>query len=73
MCLHNGLCLIYRYNERTNLEVQLFNIQMKLRAANQKNWHPPDGKLVSDINQAWVKLDGAEHEREVALRKELIR
>lgn len=46
---------------------------MKLRAANQKNWHPPDGKLVSDINQAWVKLDGAEHEREVALRKELIR
>ena len=65
--------MFFRYNERTNLEIQLFNIQTKLRAARQKNWYPPEGKLVSDINKAWVNLEGAEHEREVALRKELMR
>ena len=62
-----------RYNERTNLEVQLFNIQMKLQAARQKNWYPSEGKLVSDISRSWVNLEAAEHERAVALRKELIR
>ena len=63
----------YRYNERGILEVQLFNIQMKLQAAKRKIWYPPEGKLVSDINKAWVKLEAAEHGREVALRKELQR
>ena len=67
------IILLFRYNERTNLEVQLFNIQMKLRAARQKTWHPPEGKLVSDISRAWISLEGAEHEREAALRKELMR
>jgi spectrin beta len=62
-----------KYNERGVLEVQLFNIQMKLQAAKQKIWYPPEGKLVSDINKAWVKLEAAEHGREVALRKELQR
>ena len=46
---------------------------MKLRAARQKTWHPPEGKLVSDISRAWISLEGAEHEREAALRKELMR
>ena len=41
----------HRYTERCNLEVHLFNIQTKLRAAKQKNWYPPEGKLVSDINK----------------------
>ena len=62
-----------RYNERGVLEVQLFNIQMKLQAAKQRIWYPPEGKLISDINKAWVKLEAAEHAREVALRKELQR
>jgi spectrin beta len=62
-----------KYTERSNLEIQLFNIQMKLRASRQKTWYPPEGKLVSDINKAWVRLEAAEHEREVALRKELMR
>uniref|UniRef100_A0A1X7T722 Calponin-homology (CH) domain-containing protein n=1 Tax=Amphimedon queenslandica TaxID=400682 RepID=A0A1X7T722_AMPQE len=62
-----------KYAERTNLEVQLFNVQMKLRSIHQKNWYPPEGKLVSDITQAWINLDSAEHEREVSLRKEIIR
>lgn len=29
--------------------------------------------MVSDINKAWEKLEKAEHERELALREELIR
>ena len=41
----------YRYMERSNLEVQLFNIQTKLRASKQKNWYPQEGRLVSDINK----------------------
>ena len=40
-----------RYTERGNLEIHLFNVQTKLRAARQKTWYPPDGKLVSDINK----------------------
>ena len=62
-----------RYNERGVLEVQLFNIQMKLQAAKHRIWYPPEGKLISDINKAWVKLEAAEHAREVALRRELQR
>ena len=53
--------------------MHLFNIQMKLQAAKQRIWYPPEGKLISDINKAWVQLEGAEHTREVALRKELQR
>ena len=45
-----------RYTERANLEVQLFNIQTKLRAAKQKTWYPPEGKLVSDINKVGVVI-----------------
>ena len=53
--------------------MQLFNIQMKLQAAKHRIWYPPEGKLISDINKAWVKLEAAEHAREVALRRELQR
>lgn len=51
---HTFLC-IFRYTERSNLEIQLFNIQMKLRASRQKTWYPPEGKLVSDINKVCIK------------------
>ena len=51
MCHTNGALTLRRYSERGNLEVQLFNIQTKLRAARQKTWYPPEGKLVSDINK----------------------
>ena len=73
MTSHDVPLCVHRYNERTNLEVQLFNIQMKLHAARQKNWYPSEGKLVSDISRSWVNLEAAEHERAVALRKELMR
>ncbi|XP_056139093.1 spectrin beta chain, non-erythrocytic 1-like isoform X2 [Lampris incognitus] len=62
-----------KFQEKGNLEVLLFTVQSKLRANNQKPYVPHDGKLISDINKAWERLEKAEHERGVSLRKELIR
>lgn len=44
-----------------------------MRAANQKPYTPREGKMIHDINRAWERLEKAEHERELALREELIR
>uniref|UniRef100_A0A8C0Z1L9 Spectrin beta chain n=2 Tax=Canis lupus familiaris TaxID=9615 RepID=A0A8C0Z1L9_CANLF len=62
-----------KFTEKGNLEVLLFTIQSKMRANNQKVYMPREGKLISDINKAWERLEKAEHERELALRNELIR
>ncbi|XP_075902338.1 spectrin beta chain, non-erythrocytic 1-like isoform X1 [Nelusetta ayraudi] len=62
-----------KFTEKGNLEVLLFTIQSKMRANNQKVFTPREGKLISDINKAWERLEKAEHERELALRTELIR
>uniref|UniRef100_A0A3B3RNV7 Spectrin beta chain n=1 Tax=Paramormyrops kingsleyae TaxID=1676925 RepID=A0A3B3RNV7_9TELE len=62
-----------KFQEKGNLEVLLFTIQSKLRANNQKPYVPHEGKLISDINKMWERLEKAEHERGVALRTELIR
>ena len=62
-----------RFEEKGNLEVLLFTIQSKLRAQNLRPYLPREGKLIADINRAWTELEKAEHERELALREELIR
>ncbi|XP_071162084.1 spectrin beta chain-like isoform X8 [Mytilus edulis] len=62
-----------KYKEKGNIEVQFFNIQAKLKANGQKNYTPPEGLLVHDIETAWLKLEKSEHEREVAMRDEMIR
>uniref|UniRef100_A0A4W5P6I1 Spectrin beta chain n=2 Tax=Hucho hucho TaxID=62062 RepID=A0A4W5P6I1_9TELE len=62
-----------KFTEKGNLEVLLFTIQSKMRANNQKVYMPREGKLISDINKTWERLEKAEHERELALRTELIR
>ncbi|XP_063038503.1 spectrin beta chain, non-erythrocytic 4-like, partial [Melospiza melodia melodia] len=62
-----------KFQEKGNLEVLLFTIQSKLRATNRKLFVPSEGKSIWDINKAWSRLEKAEHEREVALRNELIR
>ncbi len=64
---------VFRYRERGNIEVHFFNIQTKLKSNGQRHWVPPEGKLVSDIERAWVFLEKAEHDRELALREEMIR
>ncbi|XP_052270062.1 spectrin beta chain-like isoform X3 [Dreissena polymorpha] len=62
-----------KFVEKGNLEIMLFTLQSKMRANNQRPYLPVEGKLISDINKAWDKLEKAEHERELALREELIR
>ncbi|XP_067895582.1 spectrin beta chain, non-erythrocytic 1-like isoform X1 [Heterodontus francisci] len=62
-----------KFQEKGNLEVLLFSIQSRMRANNQKVYTPHEGKLISDINRGWKRLEKAEHERELALRNELIR
>lgn len=62
-----------KFVEKGNLEVLLFTIQSKMRANNQKPYTPREGRMLADINRAWEALEKAEHERELALRDELIR
>lgn len=44
-----------------------------MRANNIKPYTPAESKTIRDINKAWEKLEKAEHERELALREELMR
>ena len=62
-----------KFVEKGNLEVLLFTLQSRMRANNQKPYFPKEGKMISDINKAWERLEKSEHERELALREELIR
>ncbi|XP_055939314.1 spectrin beta chain-like isoform X2 [Argiope bruennichi] len=62
-----------KFQEKGNLEVLLFTIQSKMRANNQNPYFPKEGQKIGDINRAWERLEKAEHERELALREELIR
>ncbi|KAK7507019.1 hypothetical protein BaRGS_00001870, partial [Batillaria attramentaria] len=62
-----------KYRERGNIEAHYFNIQARLKANGQKLYVPPEGKLIHDIETAWMTLEKCEHGREVALKDELIR
>ena len=35
-----------------------------MRANHQKPYLPREGKMISDLNRAWERLEKAEHERE---------
>ena len=62
-----------RFAEKGNLEVLLFTLQSKERANQQVPYQPHDGKMISNVNRAWQGLERAEHERELALREEILR
>ncbi|KAK6756847.1 hypothetical protein RB195_014959 [Necator americanus] len=62
-----------KFEEKGELEVLLFTLQSAMRANNQRPFVPREGKLIGDINRAWDTLEKAEHERELALKEELIR
>jgi len=62
-----------RFAEKGNLEVLLFTLQSKERANQQNPYQPREGKMISDVNRAWENLERAEHERELALREEILR
>ena len=56
-----------------NIELHLFAVNTKIQANKQSRYIVPSGKMIVDISKAWENMEGAEHERETALRKELLR
>uniref|UniRef100_A0A336KQL4 CSON014177 protein n=1 Tax=Culicoides sonorensis TaxID=179676 RepID=A0A336KQL4_CULSO len=62
-----------KYKERSEIEALYFHINTLLKSLNQPHYTPQDGQLINDIERAWQKLENAEHNREVALRDELLR
>ncbi|CDW52048.1 protein sma d; protein sma c; protein sma b [Trichuris trichiura] len=62
-----------KYKEKGELEVLVFNIRTKQKALGTKQYVPPNGLLLHDIETAWNTLESAEHNRQVALHEELIR
>lgn len=59
--------------DKGNLEAHLFNIQTQLFSQSRPMYLPPNGLLISDINNLWEKLETIESARERALRDDLIR
>ncbi|XP_074649217.1 spectrin beta chain-like isoform X2 [Tubulanus polymorphus] len=62
-----------KYVERGNIEAQMFAIKAKQKASSQRQYVPREGYLIHDIERAWTGLEKAEHDRETALRAELMR
>ena len=62
-----------RYAERANMEVAVFSIQALVSSCHLRPYVPPEGRLVSDVEKAWGKLEKAEHDRGIALREEMVR
>jgi spectrin beta len=62
-----------RFQEKGELEILLFTILSRMRANNQRPFLPREGRTIADINKAWRSLEKSEHEREIALKEELIR
>ena len=62
-----------KFNEKGAIEMMFFQIRSQLSVHNMKAFSAEEGKTVMEINNAWQRLEKAEHGREIALRDELIR
>ncbi|XP_039432326.1 spectrin beta chain, non-erythrocytic 1 isoform X2 [Culex pipiens pallens] len=62
-----------KYKERSEIEALYFHVNTLLKTLHQPHYTPQDGKMINDIEKAWRALENAEHNREVALREELLR
>ncbi|XP_036411988.1 LOW QUALITY PROTEIN: alpha-actinin-4 [Colossoma macropomum] len=49
-----------KVQEKCQLEINFNTLQTKLRLSNRPAFMPSEGRMVSDINGAWHKLEGAE-------------
>lgn len=64
---------VFRYKDRSNIDGLLFQIIAKQKANGQRSYVPKEGLLLKDVESAWNRLEKSEHERELALRAELLR
>ncbi|CAP39687.2 Protein CBR-SMA-1 [Caenorhabditis briggsae] len=62
-----------KYKEKGELEALFFTIQTKRKAMSRKQYQPPQGLFMHDIESAWAQLDYAENERQVSIIAELQR
>ncbi|WKY08955.1 hypothetical protein Q1695_001825 [Nippostrongylus brasiliensis] len=62
-----------KYKEKGELEALFFTIQTKRKAMGRKQYAPPQGLFMYDVESAWEKLDRAENDRQVAIIAELQR
>ena len=59
--------------EKGNLETHFHTLQTKLRLSSRPAYVPSEGRLVTDINEAWKGLEVAEKEKQEYLMSELRR
>ncbi|KAL6743755.1 hypothetical protein Aduo_016762 [Ancylostoma duodenale] len=62
-----------KYKEKGELEALFFTIQTKRKAMGRKQYAPPQGLSMYDVESAWEKLDRAENDRQLAIIAELQR
>ncbi|KRX93022.1 Spectrin beta chain, non-erythrocytic 1, partial [Trichinella pseudospiralis] len=62
-----------KYIEKGELEALIFQIRTEQKGFGTKQYTPPNGYLLKDIETAWNMLEKAEHARQIALQEELIR
>lgn len=62
-----------KFVEKVDLEVLLFTIKSNQFSSRLRIYNSPDEFSLATINTSWENLNSAEYEREMSLRKELMR
>ncbi|TRY91370.1 hypothetical protein DNTS_008522, partial [Danionella cerebrum] len=62
-----------KVQEKCQLEINFNTLQTKLRLSNRPAFMPSEGKMVSDVSNAWGRLEGAEKGYEEWLLNEIRR
>lgn len=62
-----------KYVEKSEIEANYHNINIRLKELNQNSYSPPDGKYLKDIEKHWELLEKSENKLEAKLKSELLR